>query len=835
MRVKSCADGAEALDVLRGVVAEAKAADPMRRVTIVVPSNLAGVVARRHLAAGLTPGRPGIAALEISTLDRLAERWAAPSMGQRRPLAPAVLAGAWRTALRDEPGLFKDVADHPATVQELVSAYRSLRHLPSATLDQLLTSIELTQEVVRLHRAVATQLAEGWYDEVDLLHAASRTVGTLDLGVVVLYLPQDLTPARRSFVDALAAEADLTVVLGRTGHPRADRAVRWAQPSSVTDEPPATATIVINASDADEEVRVVVRQLVERLKTTPAHRVAILYPARGPYARLLQEHLAAAGLTVNGPGARSVRDRALSRSALGLLALAEGDVPRAELFQALAGTPVRDFAGERIPLSRWERTSRSAGVVRGEDWALRLGRLIEIETAEVGEQAGSSDLNDARIEQSRRAIASATSLARFAAELRSQLTYATRMTSWSELAEWATSLLETLLPGFVGADQLPAEEQYAAAVLRSSLTTLGGLDSVDPEASLALFRGALDVALAAALPRIGRFGDGIYVGTLASAVGLDLDTVFVVGLSEDLCPGRLHEDALLPDHVRELTGVQLPTTRDRVDQLHRQLLTAFASAPEVVASFPRGDLRRSADRLPSRFLLPTLRRLAHDPELAATEWEHADYGEAMVMSGSFAGELLTTSTLAHQQEWRTRQAASGAGLDDPVVEAADVLLTARASHAFTRFDGNLSGVEGLPNYALGELAISPTALELYADCPHAYFVRRLLRVEPIEQPEDIVIISPAQIGTLMHDVIDRLVREGGIELPGHGEPWMPAHYARLEELAISAAEDLERQGVTGHPRLWQGERQRILADLGAMLETDAAWRSEQKAGIRQAS
>ena len=546
---------------------------------------------------------------------------------------------------------------------------------------------------------------------------------------------------------------------------------------------------MINASDADDEIRVVVRQVVERLKTTPAHRVAVLYPAQKPYARLLHEHLKAAGLTVNGPGPRSVRDRALSRVALGLLALAEDDVPRAELFHALAGTPVRDFEGERIPLSRWERTSRSAGVVRGEDWTLRLERLIEIEDAEVASQESSADLDEARIEYSRRAIASATGLAAFAAELRERLARATRMTSWAELADWATELFETLLVGFTDADRLPAEEQYAAAVLRSTLTAVAGLDAVDPDASLAGFRDALDVALTAALPRIGRFGEGVYVGPLATAVGLDLDTVFVVGLSEDLCPGRLHEDALLPDHVRELTDGQLPTSRDRVDQLHRQLLAAFASAPEVVASFPRGDLRRSAVRLPSRFLLPTLRRLANDPTLPATEWERADYGEAMVTSGSFAGELLTT------RRWATSR--SGAPGRRPRALAWTTRSSKRRERCSTpepatRSPGSTATSPGPKDCRTTPWASWPSRprpWSSYADCPHAFFVRRLLRVEPIEQPEDIVIISPAQIGTFMHDVIDRLVREGGIELPGHGEPWTPAHYARLEELANSAAED----------------------------------------------
>ena len=30
--------------------------------------------------------------------------------------------------------------------------------------------------------------------------------------------------------------------------------------------------------------------------------------------------------------------------------------------------------------------------------------------------------------------------------------------------------------------------------------------------------------------------------------------------------------------------------------------------------------------------------------------------------------------------------------------------------------------------------VPPTALEAYAECPHAYFVRHLLRVGPVEQP-----------------------------------------------------------------------------------------------------
>ncbi|MGI8718872.1 MAG: hypothetical protein ACR2JN_13675, partial [Lapillicoccus sp.] len=72
--------GRPALEALLEVVAGTKADDPMAPVTVLVPNNVAGIVARCFLAHGTGPARPGVAGIHFSTLPRLAEQLASPTL-----------------------------------------------------------------------------------------------------------------------------------------------------------------------------------------------------------------------------------------------------------------------------------------------------------------------------------------------------------------------------------------------------------------------------------------------------------------------------------------------------------------------------------------------------------------------------------------------------------------------------------------------------------------------------------------------------------------------------------------------------------------------------------
>ena len=840
-------------------MAQVKGGDPMAPVTVLVPNNIAGIVARRFLAGGPSGTKEGngIAGIFFSTLPRLAEQVAAPTLTAegRRPATRPVTAATIRQRLDADPGIFGPVAAHPSTSRALGQAMTALRDVTEAALATLESASSLVRDVVRLHRETAAELQPQWYDATDLLRAATVIVGTMpsattELGPVLLYLPQDLSHAETAFARSLADRSDLRVIAGLTGNARADQGVVAVlaalapqfQPPGTTDE--ACAARVINASDSDDEVRYVVREVVQALHSVPAHRIAVLYAARSPYARLLHEHLSSAGITTNGPGVRPVNERAVSRLVLGLLETGCSGFRRADVFRTLGEVGARDFTGQRISVSRWERISREAGVVAGDDWETRLAAYLDTQMATIDAERLSDEPFESTIARAERNRDSAYALQDFVVELGEWFAAIADPDTWDDLSSWARGLIHSLLPpGDVA--RMPLEEQYAASVIER---TLSGLAALDGTGSVPTIEGLLDVLaleLESALPRVGRFGEGVLVAPMTHAIGLDADVVYLVGLSEDLFPGRLHDDSLLPERVRLLTDGQLPSTRARVDLTQRSLLAALTCAGQVVASFPRGDLRRHTERLPSRWLLPTLRRLSGHPTLAATEWKQADghrseQGSAhwLSTSASYAGSLQTTDAPSTGQEWRMRDAwastvAAPRDLDDDVLTAALAMRQARESDEFTRFDGNLAGAPGLPSFADGTRKVSPTRLERYAICPHEYFVRRMLHVEPIQAPEEQIEISPMDIGNLIHESFDELISQcgGAGELPGYGKPWTSQQRQRLQEIGRAKAEDYEKAGLTGHHALWTRTRDSLLATLDWMLTDDEHWRARLDARV----
>ena len=843
--------GADAALALRDSVAKAKAGDPLAPVSVVVPSNHVGVASRRWLSSGalgsVAGSGVGLAAVTFLTVYRLAELLGAATLaGQgKRPVSTPVLAAAMRAELAAEPGLFEPVAEHPATESALVSTYRELRDLSPAALTALATTSKRAEEVVRLHRATRARLESAWSDEEDLLDAATALAGSpaaAELGALVIYLPQRLSQHGARLLTALGEHVPTTVVAALAGIPEADDEVLGSLARLGIDaagvEGVGTAlpvdverASILTASDSDEEVRAAVRAVVDAVRDgTRLDRIAVLHASPEPYARLTHEQLHAAGIATNGAAVVPLSARVAGRTLLELLGLPAGGYRRQDVFAWLSAGPVR-HNGRPAPITAWERTSRDAKVVAGRtQWDHLLTQHAQL----AEERAAAAEVDDEAPEwapgRERETAARALALRHFVLDVIDDLTKAaSRPRRWSEHAAWAQRWLHRLLGGdehrSTWADQA---EQRAAERVDEALHRLGALDEVEEAVTLDVFHRTLELELEHDLGRVGRFGDGVLVGSVEMGIGLDLDLVVILGLAEGSFPAAVRDDSLLPDRERAACGDELGLRGGRVARQHRQLLGSMASARRQLLCIPRGDLRRSVERVPSRWVLDAASALAGErwwaPELmgAKQPWVHH--------IASFDHGLRHVGDPSTDQEHRLRAllAAGGAlaATDDARTAAGAEVVAARRSSAFTRFDGNLSSLQ-VPSPT--ERISSPTRLERWASCPHRHLVEDLLRAAPIENPEDELVITPRDKGSLVHAALERFLLDvldrPKAKRPGPGKPWSAADHRLLQEIGSAFCDQYESRGLVGRPIFWTRDRRRILSDLDLALEYDSEHRA----------
>ncbi len=286
-------------------------------------------------------------------------------------------------------------------------------------------------------------------------------------------------------LEALAGAGRLAVIIGLTGDPAADTLPRRiaAQLEAALGPPEETAATddapkahIVTATDAEEEVRTVLRLIMGRLAAgTPLHRIAVLYRASQPYALLAQEQFRAAGIPCNGPGIRTLAQTLTGRALLGLLRLRETDFRRDILMDWLSSAPILEDSGQPAPAQRWELLSRSAGVVRGaSQWQERLTahrRSLEKERRDLEED---EEAREGQIRHLDAEIDHVERLRRFIDELARRLDPG-EAKSWPEFAAWARGLLERYLGGEGHQRDWPETEIESHRAVTEALESLSAL------------------------------------------------------------------------------------------------------------------------------------------------------------------------------------------------------------------------------------------------------------------------------------------------------------------------------------------------------------------------
>ncbi|SIS22003.1 PD-(D/E)XK nuclease superfamily protein [Williamsia sterculiae] len=729
--------------------------------TVVVPNSSSRADVIRALSLG-----GGVANLRVETLGSLVERIAGAKLSPRVRLSRATIAATVDSALATDPGLFAEVAEQLITAEALAAACWEIAHLNTNTMTAPTT---LAGEVLRIFDAAVASLTAEYYVPSEAYRAAIDNLE--QLGEVIVYGPTPSTPRDALLVHALAARG-----------------------SVIEASSPEFGTQVIHASDADDEVRAVARLVRQHLADgTPAHRIAIHYGSAEPYLRLLHEHLAAAGVVINGPDAEGLADRPVARALRTLLRFDPDDIPRRELLDVLSERTLTQppLADGMMGQPLVERlTRKKVPIVRGDDW---------------------ERLAPGRVEGSHASAAEA--LHAWVTDLRHHLAEIHQAASWTEAS--------TALSGLIDAMFRPPTDELAVRdleAIRSLIADLTQIEGIAPAPTAGRIADAVDTRVRSHIGRVGTRGVGVSIGPLSDGVGRDLAVSIIVGAAEGIIPTRRTPNPLLPPEVTGITPADDIAYQRAVFER-----TLAAGEHHRVITFPRGSLRGGAEKVPSRWLLPTLEHLAGHP-VGITSWGDDTRGvDAIVTVESFDSAVQSIDprlgcSAASATEWRQRALAVVPAherrgvIDDPTVTLGMTMRSDRLHGRFTRFNGNVSAVADLIR-VLDE-PIAATTLQDWVASPYRLFLTKVLCVDVLADPDADPQIDALTSGNLIHRTLEKYIQE---RIDGD-EP-------SLERLLTLADAELarERDDSPGWlAQLWDRDRARIRADIEDFYDHDLA-------------
>lgn len=796
--------GQAAVDVLGRILDDRRAdGGPLSPATVICSGSILAISVRRAL--GRRPG--GVAGVTVTTLDRIVDELSARPLAEAglHPASDIEVQAALRAELGLNPGLFGRVSQHRTTEERLLALHHQLGGLS----DEALLRLEdagtgLAADAMRVLRGARRRTGDG-RGRHHLLEIALRGLEWLPagaLGPIVLHLPEPSRPFDIRLMSALARRADCDVVVGVTGDQVIDRRhfARLAA-ASIQVESAASASAAVSpatlleVADPDDEVRAAIHDLAAHAALgVPLSQMAVLFSTADPYASLLAEHLDGAGLPWCGPGWRPLATSLYGRLLLRLLRLADGGMDRSAVITFASTAPLVDDDGRPIDVGLWDRLSRQAGVVDGDQWE---SRLVELRRSVNQPDTASLD-----------------GLVAFIAGLGRSLA-GPAPDSWQGWADWAIAVLDSHLDATT---PWPDDEVVARQRIEQILRQLSDLDAFDREPDLEGFESIVSARLSAQTVPGRPLGQGLLVAPIGAVTGLDFERVALVGLSEGVFPRSPREDSLLPDSMRAESKGLLAPTEAVADLDIRAVAAALAGArqqPLVITA--RGDLRSIRSRAWPRVL-------------------NAQIGTRLTLE-SHHRNLADHGRPASIEEFGLRALIGHVDGGDPVhtheLASSDGVLSQTLGRTLNRRRGELNRHVGRVGAGIidpTDRLLSATALETYAGCPRKYLLGRVLRLGDDDRPERIDEITPADRGTLMHAILERFVAESLADdsVPAPGVPWSALDQERLMGIMADLVAAAHAKGITGGRVNTRILERRLRNELQQFIRTDDAMRADRR-------
>lgn len=806
---------------------ELRGSQPLEPLTVVCGSGAAAA----HLRRSVTRASGGLVLVDFTTIHRLAAGPSTQTPGGGSPADEVEILRIVARLLADAPGgsYFERIKTMPGLPRALRRAFKDLREARVEPAQVAGLAGDGAQELASLYGSFLRALqASGRSDDAMMYEAAAEHLtaapDALPSSWVGLYGLYDLPGIQRRFVEALAAARHIDAFVPGPADAKYSESTRalyeqlGCRPERLDGPPSGAAKTrdvrVVSVEDAAAERREVLRRVVAAAEAgRPFHDVAVVH-ADAAWRGLFVESLEARDIPV---AAHVRRPTVAARAAAALLACVS---PVFGL--PLERSAVIDLASACARLGRcagadaalWDRLSRDARVIAGVgQWHIRLSALSN---------------------RSHSTATAARGLLEFVDQVEAVRLAGLELTTWSAFAGW--------LPDALVAFGVRPDDQALAAVRR-----LGRLSDIEPRVTLDPFAATVRDVITDQSERLGSPGrDGVTVAAPEQIRGLSYGLVLFGGLVEGLFPARPSPDPLLDDAARselaQITGCRLSTAALRADESDLLFaLTCDAATQELVLLRARSRASTGAPQLPSRHLLQLCRELSgRRLTFAAVDTAGEVDGRVTRVPASpvphpgWPGEVpgvdrsdVDVGTLmrlhAGDRSLADAYLASVLGADTALRRSA--ALHSRREPRLTTWDGVIA--DRVLAQTVLERGLSVSAVKDYLSCPFVFYTRHVLRASAVEEPEESLEPRQADVGLLVHAVLERVFRH----LKDTGEHSVAAGLEALEGAIADVFTLGEAEGLTGYPLAWEGRRRRLVRDLREAVRTDPEWKDDLKPAL----
>jgi len=852
--------------------------DPFNPLMILVSSKLLGLHLRRLLAEN---GAPHFN-LRFWTLEEFAREISTPHLlAQEKKEVPPhadelIIGDIARSLAGKEKGFyFHDIVDRPGFHQATLATIKDLKDacLLPEDIERPLRDAKISKQVhlsklkdlLKLWRGYQERLEDiKYYDESDLMISSAQwvkdSICLRQTPKILIYGFYDFNASQKRVLQTCFDEKETTIFLPYEpthAFEFVKPALKWfkdigfkeidpGQPSPHARsrsldhlclnlfngkkplENPSEEIQIISAPGEPREVLEVIRKAVQtsQKEGIPFHEMGIVLRDPEEYSRLFREAFSSLGIEPYlREGLPFIETRA-GRTLMLLLNIMNRNFSRQSVMEFATFAKLRTdrFSSEEgfaLNLPRWDAISIQAGIVESQkEWEERLRRLRE-SSVKKGE-AEEEDEGKRRFHKED--LIALDQLIQFTRKLFSSIQLLAGSNTWNG----KVAALLNVFDGFV-------EQDEEGLLVRQAVRRLSELDVSGISPSPGDFARLVDEVLQGEVIPNGRFQrNGPSVVNLMAVRGVSFKMVIVPGMVEKSFPPLIRQDAILLDQERKLLNRSLsgkesePLPLKAGERLNEERLlfrlTVGAAREKLILSFPRIEIGTGRERLPSSFLLASIKALTG---------KSVDFNQLEKFPGFVRIPLSEIAVKSPEEALDEVEYDLSVGQEKLAAKRPEAMLYLRevspffgrglqlessrwGKRNFTGYEGILASQEALQilreRYSIFKKSISPTRLEAYAACPYQYLLNVIMGVEALTEPEKEATISPLDKGKVIHDILWKfftdLKKERGSSLQ-----LKPKDLQRLLETAHKKFIEFEQMGVTGYPMLWEVEKRNMLDAL----------------------